>query len=192
MGVSGLVGLVPTVVPGLYVGAVADEVDRRKLYLGSCRLTWIASLALMVQSLPHLPFPSGGSAGFPGLRSVADGLLFITPRPVVLMSSLVDVAAMVLAGPEASFLERRPDGSTAVWARSTPRSRSGALVAGLFGGWIGRVRRQGVAPIAAVIVWAMAMAIAAAGLTRTLCAALVLAAALAVRPFWRYRAETAG
>ncbi len=358
VGVSGLVGLVPTVVFGLYGGAVADAVDRRKLYLGSCWLTWIVSLALMVQSLlhvrspalililvavqsggfavsssvrgaivprlvptgqisaangllysvgnlgqvlgpllagvllglpggfalvygadavlftvalyaafrlPHLPAPSGGSAGFPGLRSVADGLLFITRHPVLLMSFLVDVAAMVLAGPEALFpqaaAERFHGGVGPLYSAIA----AGALAAGLFSGWIGRVRRQGVALTAAVIVWAVA--IAAAGLTRTLwaaiallalggaadlvsavyrqtilqsyvpdhlrgrlqgvhtvvvaggprlgdlragtmaavvpltlawsasafaCAALVLAAALAVRPFWRYRAETAG
>ncbi|RBL86558.1 MFS transporter, partial [Streptomyces cavourensis] len=58
VGVSGLVGLVPTVVFGLYGGAVADAVDRRKLYLGSCWLTWIVSLALMVQSLLHVRSPA--------------------------------------------------------------------------------------------------------------------------------------
>lgn len=196
---------------------------------------------------------------------MADGLLFISRHPVLIMSFLVDIAAMVLAAPEALFpqaaAERFHGGVGPLYSAIA----AGALVAGLFSGWIGRVRRQGVALTAAVIVWATA--IAAAGLTRTLwaaiallalagaadlvsavyrqtilqsyvpdhlrgrlqgvhtvvvaggprlgdlragtmaavipltlawsasafvCAALVLAAALAVRPFWRYRAGTAG
>lgn len=51
----------------------------------------------------------------------------------------------------------------------------GSVVAGLFSGWIGRVRRQGRALAIAVIVWASAIALA--GTVHQLLAAVVLLAA---------------
>ena len=51
VGMLGLVGLVPLIVFGLWGGAVADAVDRRKLLLLSATLTWVVTLALLVQAL---------------------------------------------------------------------------------------------------------------------------------------------
>src|ERR1700691_4862204 len=51
VGLAGLVGLVPIVVFGLYGGAVADAVDRRRLYLSSSLVTWAVTLALLAQSI---------------------------------------------------------------------------------------------------------------------------------------------
>ena len=51
VGVLGLVGLVPLIVFGLWGGAVADAVDRRKLLLVSAAVTWVVTLALLVQAL---------------------------------------------------------------------------------------------------------------------------------------------
>jgi MFS family permease len=50
----------------------------------------------------------------------------------------------------------------------------GAVAGGLFSGWIGRVRRQGVALVAAIVAWGLA--VAAAGLVGGLWAAVVLLA----------------
>jgi MFS family permease len=264
VGLSGLVGLAPLVVFGLYGGAVADAVDRRRLYVGSCFLTWAVTLALVLQSvldmrspalilalvavqsggfavsssvrgaivpllvpagqipaanallytagnlgqvlgpllagvlialpggftlaygadavlftaalyaalrLPPLP-PAERAAGRPGLRSVLDGLRFLGGNPVLLMSFAVDIAAMVLATPEALFpqaaAERFHGGVGPLYAAIA----LGSLAAGLFSGWIGRVRRQGVALTLAVVVWAAA--VAAAGFTRNLWTAVAL------------------
>jgi MFS family permease len=113
------------------------------------------------------PLPPIGRATVPGLRSVVDGLAFIATRPVLLLSFAVDIAAMVLAMPRALFPETAATlgGRGAVgWLYAA--IAIGAVLAGLSSGWIGRVHRQGVALVAAVIVWGLA--VAAAGLARSL------------------------
>lgn len=114
-------------------------------------------------------------AGTPGLGSVLEGLRFIATRPVLLLSFAVDIAAMVLAMPKALFPEAavRFGGDEAVgWLYAS--IAIGSVLAGLTSGWIGRVRRQGVALVAAVIGWGLA--VAAAGLTSNLWAAVALLA----------------
>jgi len=263
VGLSGLVGLVPMVIFGLYGGAVADAVDRRVLYLASSLLAWAVTLALLAQSLlglrsvalilvliavqtaafavssstrgavvpalvpadqvsaaNALTFTAGnvgsvlgpllagllvgmhdgfsyaygvdavlftaalysalrlpplrpvGVTARPGLRSVLDGLRFIGANPVLLMSFLVDIAAMVLAMPRALFPEAA---ATRFHGGVGPLYSSialGAVLAGLSSGWIGRVRRQAVVLTAAVVGWAVAIALA--GLAHTYWLALLL------------------
>lgn len=53
VGMVGFAGLVPIVLFGLYGGAIADAVDRRKLYLISSLATWLVTLGLLAQSLLH-------------------------------------------------------------------------------------------------------------------------------------------
>jgi len=115
--------------------------------------------------LPALP-PTGPTTA-PGLRSVIDGLAFIVTRPVLLLSFAVDIVAMVLAMPRALFPETAAElggRGAAGWLYAA--IAIGAVVAGLSSGWIGRVRRQGVALVVAVIAWGLA--VAAAGLVATL------------------------
>jgi MFS family permease len=124
--------------------------------------------------LPALP--PAGAAITPGLRSVVDGLTFIVTRPVLLLSFAVDIVAMVLAMPRALFPETAEQlgGRGAVgWLYAA--IAGGAVLAGLSSGWVGRVRRQGVALVAAVVAWGLA--VAAAGLARSL---WVIVALLAV------------
>jgi len=124
--------------------------------------------------LPRLP-PLGESTR-PGLRSVVDGLRYIAGRPVLLLSFAVDIAAMVLAMPRALFPEvaaRRFGGVGAVgWLFAA--MAVGAVLAGLSSGWIGRVRRQGLALVGAVVGWGVAVALA--GLARSLWLAVLLLA----------------
>jgi MFS family permease len=92
------------------------------------------------------PLPPLGETSPPGLRSVIDGLEFIATRPVLLLSFAVDIVAMVFAMPRALFPEaadERFGGGDAVgWLFAA--IAIGAVAGGLFSGWIGRVRRQGV------------------------------------------------
>jgi MFS family permease len=272
VGFVGLAGLLPIVVFGLYGGAIADAVDRRRLYLLSSLGGWAVTLALLVQTLldlrnigliltlvavqsamfamsssargaiiprivplelvpaantlsftasnvgqvvgpliagvlvglnhgfayaygidailftaalysalrlPHLP-PSadadGGqrSAQRPNLHVVAEGLRFIAVRPVLVMSFLVDIAAMVLAMPRSLFpaiADLRFHGSVGPLYAAIA---IGAVLAGVSSGWIGRVRRQGRALVIAIAAWGAAVALS--GLAHQLWLVVVLLA----------------
>jgi MFS family permease len=126
--------------------------------------------------LPALP-PLGETTGRPGLRSVIEGLGYLAGRPVLLMSFVVDVIAMGIAMPRALFPEvavtRFGDESTVGWLVAA--IGVGGLVGGLLSGWMGRVRRQGIALVAAIVVWGLA--VAAAGLAHPLWLVLLLLAA---------------
>lgn len=114
------------------------------------------------------PIPPLGTVTRPGLRSVVEGLAFIAHRPVLLMSFAVDIIAMVMALPRALFpevAEQRFSGPGAAgWLYAS--IAIGAVAGGLLSGWIGHVRRQGLALVLAVVAWGLA--VAAAGLSRSL------------------------
>jgi MFS family permease len=265
VGLAGLAGLVPIVIFGLYGGAIADAVDRRRLALWSSLVTWAVTVLLLAQALLGLrsialilalvvvqsagfavssstraaiipsivpvklvpaantlsytvsnigqilgPLVAGVMVGLPdgfacaygtdallftavlystfrlpslkpaaatgraGLRAVAGGIRFIAGHPVLLMSFGVDIAAMTLAMPRALFPEAaatRFHGGVGLLYASIA---IGSVLAGLSSGWIGRIRRQGVALTGAVVCWAAA--ICAAGLAHTLWLAAVLLA----------------
>lgn len=115
--------------------------------------------------LPPLPPAENVGPTRPGLRSVVDGLRFIGTRPVLLMSFVVDIIAMVFANPRALYpelAETRFGGPGAVgWLFAAVSI--GAVLGGLSSGWIGRVRRQGLVLTLAVIGWGAAVALAGLG-----------------------------
>jgi MFS family permease len=94
-----------------------------------------------------------------GLRGITTGLKFLATQPVLLLSFAVDIIAMVLAMPRALFpevAEERFGGGSAVgWLFAA--IALGSVVGGLTSGWIGRVRRQGLALVVAVVVWGVAI-----------------------------------
>ena len=122
------------------------------------------------------PIPPLGHVTRPGLASVVAGLAFISRHPVLLMSFAVDICAMVLAMPRALFpevAEERFGGPAAAgWLFAS--IAIGSVAGGLLSGWIGRVRRQGMALIGAVVVWGLAVAVA--GLARDLWLVVLLLA----------------
>jgi len=115
-----------------------------------------------------------GTAPKLGFRSVVDGLAFIATRPVLIMSFLVDIAAMVLAMPRALFPQVADDRFGGNVGPLYAAIAIGSVVAGLSSGWIGRVRRQGVALVVAIVGWGGAVALA--GLAHSLWLAVVLLA----------------
>jgi MFS family permease len=125
--------------------------------------------------LPALP-PETSERGGGRLADVLFGLRYLATTPVLLLSFAIDIAAMVLALPRALFpqvaLERFGGTGAIGWLFSA--IAIGSVVAGLTSGWIGRVRRQGVALIVAVVCWGLA--VAAAGLAHSLWLAVALLA----------------
>ncbi|WP_435176168.1 MFS transporter [Actinacidiphila sp. bgisy145] len=107
-----------------------------------------------------------------GLRAVLDGLRFIGGNPVLLMSFGADIAAMALAMPSALFPQAAASRFHGGVGLLYSAVAVGSLLAGLCSGWIGRVRRQGVALTFAVVGWATAIALA--GFARALWLAVLL------------------
>jgi MFS family permease len=127
--------------------------------------------------LPALPpVAEADAVTRPGLAAVAHGLRFIATRPVLLMSFVVDIVAMVFALPRALFPEAAETrfGSVSAVGWLYASIAIGAVVGGLLSGWIGRVRRQGIALTAAVTGWGLAVALA--GLARSLWLTVLLMA----------------
>ena len=275
VGLLGVAGLVPLLVFGLWGGAVADVVDRRRLLLAGSVVTWLTTVALLVQAvlgvasghllllivavqaagfaissparqaivprivppplvpaantlnytvttaggllgplaagvimgvsstgsgvlvayavdallftvtfwatwkLPDIPpaaHQEGGERPSAGLRGIVVGLRFLTTQPVLLLSLAIDLIAMVFAMPRALFpavAEDRFGGGAAVgWLYSA--IAIGSMIGGLTSGWIGRVRRQGLALIVAVAGWGLAIGLA--GLARSLWLTVLLLA----------------
>ena len=250
VGMVGLAGLVPIVVFGLYGGAIADAVDRRRLYFWSSLGTWFVTLALLAQtllglsnvvlilglvavqsaafatasstrgaitprivdidevaaantlsftignvgqvagpliagvliSLPHgfayayatdavlftaalysalrlPPLPPDGTLVKAGFRSVLEGLRFILARPVLIMSFGVDIVAMVLAMPRSLYPQVAAERFHGTVGPLYAAIAIGAVIAGVSSGWIGRVRRQGVALTFAIVGWGACVAL---------------------------------
>ena len=99
----------------------------------------------------------------PGLRSVLAGLAFIGTRPVLLMSFVVDIIAMLFGMPRALFPEIAhldfggSDEGGLVFALLFAAIPAGAVLGGVFSGWVSRVHRQGLAVIVCILVWGFAM-----------------------------------
>ncbi|MFG2038013.1 MFS transporter [Dactylosporangium sp. NPDC048998] len=111
--------------------------------------------------LPALP-PTGARATA-GLRDIRDGLRFLAGHKLILLTFAIDIAAMVLAMPKALFpvvADERFGQSSLGWLYSS--IAIGAVLAGLTSGWIGRVHRQGIALVLAVVGWGLAVAAAGA------------------------------
>ncbi len=254
VGLTGLFGLVPLVVFGLWGGALADAMDRRKLLLitttgliGTSALFWLQAAAgntdvwlllglfalqqaffavnqptrsaVLPKILPTKDLPAanalnmtvfmagaiagplvGGALipvlGFsalyfvdtitlfatlgavirlpklpvegvitaPGLRSVLDGFRYLGLHPVLMMSFVVDIIAMVFGMPRALFPEMAhesfggsADGGLA-FALLFAAIPAGAVLGGVFSGWVSRIERQGLAVVLCIVVWGTAMA----------------------------------
>jgi MFS family permease len=106
------------------------------------------------------PYPPDGTAARPGWRSVGEGLKFARRTPPVLGAYLIDVNAMVFGLPRALFpalaLTAFGGGATTVGLLYAAPG-AGALIGAVTTGWVGRVRRQGLAVIASVIIWGAAI-----------------------------------
>jgi MFS family permease len=258
VGLLGIAGLIPLMIFGLWGGAAADVVDRRRLLLASSVVTWASTLGFLIQALigvnsgllllgltavqsagvamsmparnaiiPRIVAPdlvpaantlnyttttAGGVLGplaaglifgawstgagvivayavdavlftvtfwatwrlppippvihdegaprpTAGVRGIIDGLAFLVTKPVLLLSFGVDIVAMVFAMPRALFPEVAQDrfggGSAVGWLFAA--IAIGSVIGGLTGGWIGRIKHQGVALVIAVVAWGLAI-----------------------------------
>ncbi|MSZ75561.1 MAG: MFS transporter [Actinobacteria bacterium] len=145
----------------LVAGVLIPFIGFQWLYLIDT-ITLFATLGAVVR-LPSLAVV-GAATVTPGLRSVIEGLTYLRGHPVLLMSFVVDLIAMVFGMPRALFPEMAhldfggPDEGGLVFALLFAAIPAGAVVGGVFSGWVSRVTRQGLAVIVCILVWGVAMA----------------------------------
>ena len=140
-------------------GALIPLIGFSWLYLLDT-LTLFATLGAVVR-LPRLPVE--GAVTSPGLRAVVDGFRYLRHQPVLMMSFVVDIIAMVFGMPRALFPEMAdvnfggPDEGGLAFALLFAAIPAGAVVGGVLSGWVSRVERQGLAVIVSIVVWGLAM-----------------------------------
>jgi MFS family permease len=145
----------------LVAGALIPVLGFEWLYLIDT-FTLLATLSAVVR-LPALPV-EGALRGTPGLRSVIEGLAYLRGHPVLMMSFVVDIIAMVFGMPRALFPEIAhesflgPEEGGLVFAALFAAIPVGAVLGGVFSGWVSRISRQGLAVVVCILVWGAAMA----------------------------------
>jgi hypothetical protein len=123
--------------------------------------TLFATLSAVIR-LPRLPVEDAAK-GTPGLRSVVEGIGYLRGHPVLMMSFVVDLVAMVFGMPRALFPEiahlgfAGPDAGGLVFALLFAAIPAGAVLGGVFSGWVSRVDLQGRAVIVCILLWGASM-----------------------------------
>ncbi|MFC8178504.1 MFS transporter [Rhodococcus sp. 14-2470-1b] len=149
-------------------GAIAGPLSAGILiyYIGLETLYLIDTVFLFatlwaVIKLPAIPPSTAGQRA--GLRSVFDGFAYLATQKVLLASFVVDIIAMVFGMPRALFPQIAhesfgdPASGGPVLGMLFAAMSAGAVVGGVFSGWLPRVKRQGMAVIVAITVWGAAM-----------------------------------
>jgi MFS family permease len=142
-------------------GALIPVLGFSVLYLVDT-ITLFATLWAVIR-LPPMPI-EGMTGGPPGLSAVLDGFTYLRGHPILLMSFVVDIIAMVFGMPRALFPQVAhqsfggPVGGGLAFALLFAAIPAGAVLGGVLSGWVSRVRRQGRAVVIAITVWGLAMA----------------------------------
>ena len=148
----------------LLAGLLLSVVDLSTLYL----LDTLTCLVPIWATLRLTPIPPTGAATLTGTSrwgfgAVLDGFRYLAGNTVVLMSFVVDLIAMIFGMPRALFPQMAHqsfggpvDGGTTMALLAAAMS-VGAVLGGVFSGWLPRIRRQGLAVVVAILVWGVAM-----------------------------------
>ncbi len=108
--------------------------------------------------LPRMPVEHAGQKT-PGLRSVLDGFVYLKDKPVLLMSFVVDLIAMIFGMPRALYPQIAhqafggPTDGGLAFALLFAAIPAGSVIGGVLSGWISRVQRQGYVVVWCVTVW---------------------------------------
>ena len=136
--------------------------------LGYSWLYLIDTLTLLVTlyavyRLPSMPVEN--RQGTPGLRSVVEGLRYLAWHKILMLSFLVDLIAMVFGMARALYPEIAhvsfggPEEGGIEFALMYAAMPVGAVLGGVFSGWVSKVQLQGRAVLVAIGVWGGAMAV---------------------------------
>jgi MFS family permease len=120
----------------------------------------VASFGASLASIWMLPrLPPAPDAGRASLRSIVDGFRYVRSQPVVLGIFLVDTNAMIFGMSMALFpaLGEHFGGGSKTVGFLYAAPYAGALVASIFSGWVGHMRRQGLGVVIAAAAWGAAL-----------------------------------
>lgn len=150
------------IVGPLLAGVLLNWVDLSTLYL----IDALACLAPILATIRLQPMPvieGIVDRSRWGFGAVLEGFRYLAGNQVVLMSFVVDIIAMVCGMPRALFPQMANEsfggpvqGGTTM-ALLAAAMAVGAVVGGVFSGWLPRVRRQGLAVVIAIVVWGLAI-----------------------------------
>ncbi|HEX6916567.1 MAG TPA: MFS transporter [Phycicoccus sp.] len=144
----------------LLAGLLIDAGGYRLAYTADAVLT-LAAVHSLLRLHPVPPDDHGGPVRRAGLRSVVDGFAFLRTAPNVRMTFVADIAAMLLAQPRVLFPAAGAvilgGGATTVGALYAATA-VGGILAMLFSGRLGSVRRQGLAIMVSVCGWGIGIA----------------------------------
>ena len=130
-----------------------------------------------VWRLPPMP-PTTRATGRVGVGHVLDGLRYLRLHTVLLMSFVVDLIAMIFGMPRALFPQVAhesfggPLEGGVAFALLMAAIPLGAALGGVFSGWVSRVSRQGLAVVAAIVVWGLGITGAGAAVPAPSCGGL--------------------
>ncbi len=146
--------------------------------VGLAYLVDVLSFAGSAYALIRLrPMPAGEGARAPGIGSLVEGMRFLRGQPIVLTTFVADIIAMIFGMPRALFpalAEQHFHAGAGAVGYLYAAVAAGALLGALGGGWFGRVRRQGMAVLLAIVAWGLAITVF--GLVTWLWAGLIMLA----------------
>ena len=149
------------IVGPLLAGVLLRFVDLSTLYLIDA-ITCVLPIWATFRLAP-MPATSLQTTGQWGFTAVLDGFRYLSGNRVVLMSFVVDLIAMIFGMPRALFPQIAHqsfggpvEGGTTM-ALLAAAMAAGAVVGGVFSGWLPRIRRQGLTVVVAIVVWGVAM-----------------------------------
>lgn len=129
-------------------------------------VTLLATLWAVIKLPPLVPrhdSPARKPHGALGLRSVIEGFRYTWIHKILLMSFVVDLIAMVFGMPRSLYPEIAnvnfggPAGGGMEFALLSAGMAAGAVVGGIFSGWVSRIKKHGLAVLIAVGVWGCAV-----------------------------------
>jgi MFS family permease len=130
--------------------------------LGSVYLIDVVSFGATFTAAILLPplRPAGGTS--PSVRSVVDGLKYLTSQKLLAATFLLDLNAMVFGMPKAVFPALGTElfhGGAATVGLLYAAPGAGSLLASLLSGWVGDIRSQGRALVVCMLIWGGAIAL---------------------------------
>lgn len=130
-------------------------------------ITLLATFAAVwrLPALPPAATDADAPAKAPGFGAVIDGFRYLAGNKVVLMSFVVDLIAMVFGMPRAVFPALAhvsfggPSSGGLAFALLYAAIPAGAVLGGVFSGWVSHVQRHGRATVLAIAVWGACIAV---------------------------------